>query len=59
MLFGYEPAQYVKAIIGGAIALTGAIATGYVSEGLTQAEVWLAISTGIGGFGLVFGVPNK
>ena len=50
---------YAKAIVGGLVAFTGAVATGY-SDGVMQTgEWWLSASTGLAALGVVFGVRNR
>lgn len=47
-----------KALVGGAVAFTGAVATGY-SDGVMQpGEWWFAASTGLAALAVVWGVPN-
>lgn len=51
---------YLKALVAGLVAFTGAVATGYQSgDEMSQAEWWFAISTGLVALATVFGVPNK
>lgn len=49
---------YAKALIAGAIALTGGIAVGYADDSLTRGELWTAIAAGLTGVGATFGVRN-
>lgn len=49
---------YAKAVVAGAIAFTGAVATGYADGAMHTGEWWLAASTGLAALGVVFGVRN-
>lgn len=47
-----------KALVGGAVAFTGAVATGYADGGMTPGEWWFAASTGLAALAVVWGVKN-
>jgi hypothetical protein len=49
---------YAKAVIAGAVALTGGIAVGYADNSLTTGELWTAIAAGVAALGATFGVRN-
>ena len=50
---------YAKAVLAGAVAFTGAVATGYSDGTMTAAEWWTSASAGLVALGAVFGVPNR
>lgn len=49
---------YAKAVVAGAVALTGGIAVGYADDRLTTGELWTAIAAGVAALGATFGVRN-
>jgi hypothetical protein len=50
---------YAKAVVGAAVAFTGAVAVGYTDGAMTAAEWWTSASAGLVAFGGVFGIPNR
>lgn len=50
---------YVKALLAGAIAFTGSVATAYADNGATVAEWWLSVSAGLTALGAVYGTPQR
>lgn len=52
-------ASAAKALLAGAIAFTGTVATGYADDGvMVAAEWWGSASTALVAIGVVYGVPN-
>lgn len=47
-----------KALVAGAVAVTGGIAVGYADDSLTRGELWTAIAAGVAALGATFGVRN-
>lgn len=59
-----KPSEYAKAILGGIIALIGALVVGLDSDAAGEAvlttQEWLtAVAAGLVTFGGVFGIPNS
>lgn len=50
---------YAKALLAGAIAFTGAVATGYSDGVMIAAEWWLSASSGLVAVGGVWGIRNR
>lgn len=50
---------FAKAIVGAAVAFTGAVATGAVDNAITLGEWWAAIAAGTAAGGAVFGIRNS
>lgn len=48
-----------KALVGGLTALLGALGTAAVADGISLAELFTSLATGLGAFGGVYGVANK
>ena len=51
-------APYAKAVMAGAIAAAGAVATGYADEVLSTGEIWAAVSAGLAAGGATWAIPN-
>lgn len=52
-------ATIAKALLAGAIALVGSLATAAVDGGISTAEWLTAASTGLIALGGVWGIPNR